>query len=119
MYQNKAGFQAYINKPVRLENLLEQIQRCVDVQWCDHEVSTHQSEAVADITPPPPDVTFNTLMEYAKIGYLKGVCECIEKIESLHPSFHLVRRLRELANSCDLDAIVRTIEELEASTEPC
>ena len=119
MYQNKADFQAYINKPIRLEKLLEQVKRCVDVQWRECDASEYSAGETGESDHLPSQVSFSTLLEYAKVGYLKGVCECIETIESLHPPVPLASRLREMADLCDMSGIIRLIEELEVQTEPC
>jgi CheY-like chemotaxis protein len=122
-YQKQADFQAYINKPVRLEKLLEQIHGCINLRrhestasTSECRTSTNHVEAGHDITAQEP---FTALREYANIGYLKGVFECIESVETQHAHSHLVSRLRELADICDLNGIVRVIDELEAQPEPC
>jgi len=119
MHQEHADFQAYINKPLRLEKLLEQLQRCLDLQWRDKEASMNKHENLGERDSIPYQQSFATLRDHAKIGYLKGVFECTEKIESEHPHIHLVSQLREMADLCDLDGIVRVVDELEAQTEPC
>jgi CheY-like chemotaxis protein len=119
IYKKNTDFQAYINKPIRLEKLLEVLQRCLDLQSVDSGASIKKNENVDDFDSIPYQESFATLRGYAKIGYLKGVFQCTEKIESQHPHTHLVHQLREMADLCDLDGIVRMVDELEAQTEPC
>jgi signal transduction histidine kinase/CheY-like chemotaxis protein len=115
----QADFQAYIDKPVRLNRLLEKIQRCLEPQSCESEASTRKTDQVDEADPDPNLASFVTLSQYAKIGYLQGVLECIQRIESQHPQSQLVRQLRHLAELCDLDGIIRIIGEQETQIEPC
>jgi signal transduction histidine kinase/CheY-like chemotaxis protein len=112
-------FQAYINKPVRLDRLLETIQRCLDTRSCEREAAAGKAEAIDKTDVTSCQKSIDTLTQYASIGYLQGVLECIQGIETQHPHSDLVNRLRQLADNCDLDGILRIINEHEAQTEPC
>ncbi|MGB5603624.1 MAG: ATP-binding protein [Gammaproteobacteria bacterium] len=117
--RKNADFQAYINKPLRLEKLKEQLQRCLDLEWRNSLAPIHNKEKPGEIDCIPHEESLATLRDYAKIGYLKGVFECTEKIETQHPHIHLVDKLRTMADLCDLDGIVRLIDQLQAQTESC
>jgi len=119
LYQKKADFQAYINKPLRLDKLLEQLQRCLDLQWCDSTTSMHKQAQPGGMDFIPYQESLATLRDYAKVGYLKGVFECVETIETQHPHIQLVSQLRVMADLCDLDGIVRVVDQLQAQAEPC
>jgi len=110
--KNNTEFQAYINKPLRLEKLLEQLQRCLDIQWCDNEDNntTYNNQPQESIAYQK---SFDTLRDYAKIGYLQGVLECTEQIEKQNPNAHLVTQLRKMADQCDLNGIVCLVDELQ------
>ena len=110
-YRKKADFQAYINKPLRLEKLLEQLQRCLDLHWRNTEPASDSSENIDNEESLPDQESITVLRDFAKIGYLKGVLECTEQLESKNPRARWVNRLRSLADNCDLDGIVRTIDE--------
>ena len=114
-----ANFQAYISKPVRLDRLLDQIQRCLATQSRESEASTRKTEHEdeADYTTNPG--SFAMLGQYAKIGYLQGVLECVQRIESQQPQSQQAIQLRHLAELCDMEGIMRIIAEQEAQTEPC
>ncbi|NOZ37423.1 MAG: response regulator [Gammaproteobacteria bacterium] len=122
--QKNADFQAYISKPVRLEKLLEQLQRSLDLHWYNPEAASAASsdgaETSHDKENSPAQESITRLREFAKIGYLKGVLECTEQLELENPESQWVTQLRILADKCDLDGIVRTIDEqvnLKGNTE--
>ena len=117
--KKNTDFQAYINKPLRLEKLLDQLQRCLDLKWYDNSEKTNTTDKHELTEPIPYQQAFDTLRDYAKIGYLKGVLECTEKIASQNPDSRLTDQLRKRTELCDLDGIVRMVDELEGQTEPC
>jgi signal transduction histidine kinase/FixJ family two-component response regulator len=119
LYQKTADFQACINKPIRLETLLEHVQRCLDGEWRVSQASTRKEEKPGEIDAIPYQESLATLRGYAKIGYLKGVSECTEKIATQHPHVHLVSQLRVMADMCDLDGVVRVVDQFDAQAEPC
>ncbi|VAX06351.1 Two-component system sensor histidine kinase/response regulator hybrid [hydrothermal vent metagenome] len=120
--QDKAEFQAYINKPLRLEKLLEQLQRCLNLHWTNHEIKQNLNTPVIsnDIVMPVEQApiqnlnqkTIRSMREFASVGYLKGVLECTTQLESQQPPADCLVRLRRLADNCDMDGIVRAIDEL-------
>ncbi len=110
--QQNADFQTYISKPVRLEKLLEQLQRCLNLNWYSSEPVSDADENINDEDPCPDQGSIASLREVAKIGYLKGVLEYTEQIELQNPKTQWISHLRTLADTCDLDGIVRVIDDL-------
>ncbi len=114
--KKNADYQAYISKPVRLDKLLEQLQRCLDLHWCNADANDNINEKIIDkniVEDNRPDAKLITeLREFAKIGYLKGVLECTQKLEQKTPRAEWIRPLRSLADKCDLDGIVCAIDKL-------
>ncbi len=114
--QKNADYQAYISKPVRLDKLLEQLQRCLDLHWCNTDVAINEEKNITDendLEDNRPDANLITeLREFAKIGYLKGVLESTQKLEQKTPRAVWIKPLRSLADKCDLDGIVRAIDKL-------
>jgi len=115
-YQKNADFQAYINKPVRLDNLLAQLQRCLCLEWCSEEIQINenknstQDQIVNEISIMYEDLC--QLRDLSKIGYLQGVIEMIEKLETIQPKSQLIRQFKILADKCDLNGIVRTVNNV-------
>ena len=117
LQQREEDFDAYINKPVRIEKLLEQLQRCLDLQWYSAEPmqgkisrdSNNNAESQLDRN------IIESMRNFAGMGYLKGVIECTESLEAQHPQLPWVGKIRTLVDKCDLDSIARMIDELTES----
>ena len=117
LQQKETDFDAYINKPVKIEKLLEQLQRCLDLQWRNIQPISEadsRDSGENEVFQPDPD-TIDSLRNFASMGYLKGVIECIEPLESQYPRSPWVAKIRALTNKCDLDSITRMIDELVES----
>jgi len=114
--QKNADYQAYISKPVRLDKLLEQLQRCLGLHWCNAQSSKKpaKEEPIENkFEDNRPDAKLITsLREFAKIGYLKGVLECVQQLEQKTPHAQWINPLRNLADKCDLVGIVKAIDKL-------
>ncbi len=110
--RKNADFQAYASKPVRLEKLLEQLQRCLNLHWYSSESTSNEDKNI-DVEDPCPDQgSIASLREFAKIGYLTGVLEYTRQIELQNPKTLWITQLKILADKCDLDGIVRAIDDL-------
>ena len=111
--QKEANFDAYINKPIRIGRLLEQLQRCLDLQWCNAKPMLAAAPENIDKNKMfrPDQEALDSLRHFAGIGYLKGVLECIELFESQCTQSAWVKKIRRLADQCDLDSIVHVIDE--------
>ncbi len=117
LQQKEANFEAYINKPVRVEKLLEQLQRCLDLEWCYSEPVSEAAPKVSsdNVELQSDQDTLDLLRRFAGMGYLKGVVECIELLESQNPQSVWVDKVRQLSDKCDLDSIARIIDNLDES----
>ena len=112
--QKEVNFDAYINKPIRIGKLLEQLQRCLDLQWCNAEpvLQTAPESSEENREFHPNQETLDSLRGFAGMGYLKGVIECIALLESQHGQLTWVKKVKKLSEQCDLDSIVHAIDEL-------
>ncbi len=114
-YQEGRDFEAYIDKPVRIEKLLEQLQRCLALRWYDIAKPENRPEQAAGLETEPifePDAdVLNELERSARIGYLTGVIECTEQFESEAPASPRVKKLRVLTQRCDLEGIVQWVDK--------
>ncbi len=109
----ETDFEAYIYKPVRIEKLLEQLQRCLDLRWCDTEQEDKAPTENAAASPgflPDPEM-LEELERAARLGYLTGVVDWLERLEKQAPDSPWVKKLRALTDKCELDGIVHVIEE--------
>ena len=112
--QKEVNFDAYINKPIRIGKLLEQLQRCLDLHWCNAEpvLQTAPESNEENREFHPNQETLDSLRGFAGMGYLKGVIECIALLESQHGQLAWVKKVKKLSEQCDLDSIVHAIDEL-------
>jgi len=117
LQQREEDFDAYINKPVRIEKLLEQLQRCLDLQWYSTEPMpvTASQDSHNNAEPQLDQNIIESISNFASMGYLKGVIECIESLEAQHPQSPWVGKIRTLVDKCDLDSIARMIDNLSES----
>jgi len=114
-YQKNADFQAYINKPLRLDGLLAQLQRCLSLEWLGEEQET-DLKSVSDLEnitseQAMDDEALIRLRDFAKIGYLQGVIEITEELGNSRSVNLLVDEINILSDKCDLDGIVHTIDK--------
>ncbi len=118
LYQGETDFEAYINKPVRIEKLLEHLQRCLDLEWCNagpvEDLPAESGRAEVDEVFQSHPETMEALERFARVGYLKGVIECTEQLELQSPDSAWVGKLHELAEKCDLGGIVQAVDEFRA-----
>jgi len=119
--QKNADYQAYVSKPVRLDKLLEQLQRCLGLHWrnaqsgevLNEKIIPENNTVEKSLEDNRPDAKLITsLREFAKIGYLKGVLECTQQLELKTPHAQWIGELRSLADKCDLDGMVCAIDKL-------
>lgn len=113
-YQKNADFQAYINKPLRLDGLLAQVQRCLSLEWCSEEENReHKSELslenIDNVIPIDSEALIK-LRDFAKIGYLQGVIEVINELEGFKSVNVLINEIKKLSDKCDLNGIVHAVD---------
>ncbi len=112
--QETITFHAFISKPVHIGKLLKQIQRCLNIQWKKTRLildSTLDNNASEDVSQLDIDA-LASLKSLAKMGYLKGVIEYIESLEFQNQQSSVVKNLRQMADKCDLEGIIHTINKL-------
>ena len=109
--QEGADYEAYITKPVHIEKLLEQLQRCLGLRWCDVPDEEREEEHTVDASVFRPDAELlDELGRAAGLGYLKGVTEVLERLERQSPDSPWVKKLRTLTDRCDLDGVLQLIK---------
>ena len=131
LQQHNTDIEAYINKPVPFEKLLEQLQTSLKLQWCSNDSDKKSLASDRKIQDEAqPLITANessdnedkwdqqsyhkilaSLKGYAQIGYLKGVLDCIEQIETDATGPEWIKQLKIHSEQCNLNEIVRLIDE--------
>ena len=124
--EHNSTIDAYINKPVSFEKLLEQLQVSLDLQWIatgseqqvvarDKTLNVNSSAKTASdmnqLNQLPDQQIIASLKEYAQIGYLKGVLKCIEQLDNDAIEFDWLTQLKIQSEQCNLNEVVRIIDE--------
>jgi len=88
------------------------------LQWVNAEQFTDpgKKNSCEEKFLPDPEI-IESLRRFANMGYLKGVMECIELLQSQHQQSVWVYKINELAEKCDLDSIVRAIGDFTDSKD--
>lgn len=122
-YQSlEAGANAFIAKPIQLEQLLNSLQKYLQLEWVYEDKkqlspsSALNSSAVeqnqnAKSLIFPPDETLNELYDFAKGGFIDDLIESVEQLAKLNSQYEeFTREIQQLAESFQLKKIRELIE---------
>ena len=108
----RSGCDGFVAKPVRRMALLEQLQLHLALDWVRGTAPVDSNPEVAEFPAIPPAEYLLAIREYARIGYVKGISEEIERLFTLDLLYHrYATRLREMARQFRTDEIIEFIEE--------
>lgn len=110
----KAGCNDFLPKPIRAEELLEYLQRYLDLEWIyEPKISTANpadSEALASLVPLPAEQAA-IFFELAMMGDVNGILEQIEKLKQLDEQLvPVANRIAELAKEFENEQICEFVE---------
>jgi CheY-like chemotaxis protein len=111
-----AGFDRFIAKPFKREELCECLATLLDVEYqyesvSSTEVSDEPELKLAEITLPEP--LLSQLLQAAKGGQVTRLKQLLSEVEPLSPDAHrLATHLRERIDSYDVDGVVRILGEI-------
>jgi CheY-like chemotaxis protein len=106
-----AGANAFISKPVHLRTLLEHLQLQLSLEWVRHKAPMLVNPD-RELPAVPPTDRLLTLREHARLGYVKGVNEEIDRITAADPIYRdYTDRLRDLLRQFRTTDIVALVEE--------
>ena len=104
---------AYLSKPVQLDQLLERIGECLNIKWlyAEDEVALetpeHEKQHVI-----PSQQALKDLKALAEIGFLTALQEKLDEIEQDSPiEPELKQKLSSQITSCNFPAVVNTLSE--------
>jgi CheY-like chemotaxis protein len=114
---NDAGIRPedFIVKPVRHAELLDWLQRALDLRWTfgDLPPQTQTSPEPAAAMQVPDAHSLQQLLELARLGYPRGVLNQLDAIEAAQPgTAAFCAAMRELARGFRFDVLARRLEEL-------
>ncbi|WP_234422217.1 ATP-binding protein [Sedimenticola thiotaurini] len=106
----------YLIKPVRLETLLEKMEKCMHIDWLHDEPASVGRES-AKRSPPvanklPSNTDIEGLISMAKIGYLNGILEKLDAMEKANIDSEFLQYLKSRAELCDFDGMTQAIKGL-------
>ena len=115
--ENDAGIRPedFIVKPVRHAELLDWLQRALDLRWTFDDRAQVQPAAVrAQESLRLPDAqALAELLDLARLGYPRGVLNKLDAVEAAQPqAAAFCAAMRELARGFRFDVLARRIEEL-------
>lgn len=109
----QAGFDSFLSKPLKLEELLDLLQKVLQLEWrIEEDVSLLKEEDTSFIVPPADYL--KALHDRAVMGDMKAVQELADELENLSESYlPLCRELRQLAGTFDDRQIIELLESLK------
>ena len=107
-----AGCNGFVLKPVHRSDLLGQLRLHLSMTWVHASEAVSTSAERTEHAAVPPIIHLLAMRQHARIGYMKGVTEEIERIGALDPVYRpYASRLQELAKQFRTAEIVTLIEE--------
>ncbi len=103
----------FLLKPVRPSELLDWLQRALQLQWVfQPPVAPPPAPAAPPAAPVarPQPAALEALSQLVQLGYLRGVLNKLDEIEAAQPeTAAFCRGLRELAQAFQFDAVAREL----------
>ena len=114
-FQQGVDYDAFVVKPVRFENLINQLRMSLQIQWV---YSSKKPESTEPNVGDDLEQIWELLAEmksHAQIGYLSGVKDALSGIATVSAQADCYMTLKNLVDRCDLAGIVSEIDKLEAN----
>jgi PAS domain S-box-containing protein len=117
----KAGCNDFIPKPIRAENLFEQLRMHLGLEWvyeesAKGEKAKHDAAALAAPLIGPPAAEAAALFDLAMMGDIKGILQRVESIEQLGDQFKpFAGELRRLAKEYRMKEIRELVKPFMAT----
>jgi signal transduction histidine kinase/CheY-like chemotaxis protein len=107
----KAGCNAFLDKPIQNEKLLDLIQQYLNLQWIYEEPATtlkinQSNETLAQSLIGPSAEQASTLLDFAMIGDVSSILQQMEQLEQHDAQLKsFAHHVKELANNFELEKI--------------
>ena len=116
--QMREQFDAYLNKPIDFDKLITQLERLLDLSFESNEHENRGNIEDQGVVIDNKGLQHLKAMRgYAKVGYLKGVSDSIAHLEEKYHHTNWFSHLKLLVEVCDLDGVVRAIDDIGESSE--
>ena len=107
------GFNSFLPKPIKAQELIEQLQQALQLDWQYQPQSKEDLAATAtdgEILVPPKDV-LKPIYEAAERGYISDIQTEVARLQQLYPDYKaFVNRLLKLVDEFDDEAIVQFVK---------
>jgi len=111
-----AGCDGFITKPLRFEELLEEIRRHLGLTWL-HESAAAGQGPDESMSVPPPD-TLQTLLDLALRGDIKGIRQELDRFEQVGDEHRVfIGKMRRMARLYRVKHIRQLLKKLVAEAE--
>ena len=113
------GFDDFLSKPLRVEELLKSIEQCLQLEWRYEDSSTINPSAEAFPPLLPPQEELAGLERLATIGDIMEVRRCLDRLEGSDPAFGpFVKQLREMNENFELNQLQNSLRQYLAMSQP-
>lgn len=112
-----AGCNSFLPKPIDLDELLQELQTCLNLEWIYNSPSASlqldvPEPALLDEMVLPPQQELNALRTAAQAGLIREIRLEAMRLKQTNPQYStFANRLLDLAQSFEIDAIVQLIED--------
>ena len=113
----QAGCQAFLMKPIHLEELLEQLRIHLDLEWvyAETDAALNDTDQQAAALPAGarglPREECETLLKLASTGRVRPL---LHHLDTLDPAYHAIaEELRQYAKTFQLQAMIEKLQALE------
>ncbi len=111
----KAGFDAYIAKPVIKEELLQKLSQLLDIELLFREQNRPDTGHMMVL---PDNATIKALLEYVLIGDLANINIEMDKIATQGTQYQtFIQQIRPMSNNFQFDALEETLKDFITSQE--
>ena len=108
-----AGFQAFLPKPIRLEELLDCVRKYLDLEWVSEDnVPAECMEQTSSSFVLPPEAVLQEVLELAQGGYIDDIQEVSAQLKISYPEFEpFVSQIEEFVEEYDTERIVKYLRQ--------
>ncbi|MCF8006918.1 MAG: response regulator [Methylovulum sp.] len=107
---SNAGCNAFLSKPIQVDDLLYKLKQCLDLHWICNQTLTPQlstpTTAPSIALPPLPESIQAELIDLVRIGDIRGLTTRIDNILTTQPDHHaFLTTIKTLASEFRLGEI--------------
>jgi len=116
------GAEDFILKPVRHAELLDWLERRLELVWIDPAAPPRAASAMGaapDVRIFPTASALQALAQAAQLGYYRGLMNTLDEIGQAQPQCEaFVAEVRELARQFQFDAIAKILQQAPREPQP-